>query len=131
MSSYMQICMKPKPEKIERLGAAMRARRGKLGMTVVEVARSSGVHASQVSRILRGQFSTISHSVVRICTVLGIDPDTAAEAERLAASEPDRAARRLQQRLLAAWDRTPADADRLSSFLVQLAELRRTASGKR
>jgi hypothetical protein len=68
---------------------------------------------------------------VRICTVLGIDPATAEEADRLAGSEPDAAARRLQQRLLAAWDRTPADADRLSKFLGQLAELRRTAPGKR
>jgi transcriptional regulator with XRE-family HTH domain len=123
--------MKPGHEAIERLVAAMRARREGLGMPVTEVARASGVHASQVSRILLGQFSTLSHSVVRICMVLGIDPATAEEAERPAGSEPDGAARRLQQRLLAAWDRTPADADRLSRFLGQLAELRRTASGKR
>jgi transcriptional regulator with XRE-family HTH domain len=127
----MQICMKPGPEGIGRLGAAMRARREALGLPIAEVAQASGVHASQVSRILLGQFSTLSHSVVRICTVLGIDPATAEEADRLAGSEPDAAARRLQQRLLAAWDRTPADADRLSKFLGQLAELRRTAPGKR
>jgi transcriptional regulator with XRE-family HTH domain len=123
--------MKAGPEAIGRLGAAMRARREALGKPVAEVARAAGVHASQVSRILGGQFSTLSHSVVRICMVLGVDPATALEADLPADPEPDGSARRLQQRLLAAWDRTPADADRLSRFLDQLAELRRTASGMR
>jgi transcriptional regulator with XRE-family HTH domain len=127
----MQICMKIGSEAIGQLGAAIRARRERLGMTVAEVARASDVHASQVSRILLGQFSTLSHSVVRICTVLGIDPATAGEAEQPTSLEPDVATRRLHERLLAAWDRTPADADRLSRFLEQLAELRRTASDKR
>src|ERR1039458_8847360 len=117
----MQICMKLGPEAIGQLGVAMRARREGLGMQVAEVARESGVHASQVSRILLGPFRTLSYSVMRICTVLGIDPETAKEAERPAGPEPDRAARHLQQRLLAAWDRTPADAERLSRFLDQLA----------
>ncbi len=109
----------------------MRARREVLGISVAQVARASGVHASQVSRILLGQFKIRSYSVMQICTALGIEPNTAMEAERSASSETDRAAHRLQQRLFAAWDRTPADAERLSRFLDQLVELRRTAAGKR
>lgn len=131
--------MKPRLEQIDALGSVLRERREVLGLSVTEIGRSSGVHASQVGRILAGQFRTISNNVVQICTVLGVSPASAASSDstcgkkprnRCASSPTDEAAERLQRQILVVWDRTPDDAERLTTFLRQLAGLRRFRGGK-
>ena len=86
-----------------------------------EIGIKACVHSSQVSRICRGDFRTVSHNLVQVCKVLGVDVETVRMEEP--AQEP--LARRLANSLLDIWDRTPADAERLVRFLNDLAELRR------
>ena len=85
-----------------------------------EIGEFCCVHASQVSRICRGDFKTVSHNVVQVCKVLGV------ETETVKVKEPGQGqlAQRLASSLLGIWVRTPADAERLVRFLNNLADLR-------
>lgn len=49
-------------------------------LSVDEIARGSGVHQSQVSRIMRGDFKRVSRNVQRICKFGGIDLQSASHA---------------------------------------------------
>jgi hypothetical protein len=82
------------------------------------------VHASQVSRICRGQFRTLSHNVVQVCRALGL------EGEALGSRPPadEILAGRLKAGVLELWDQTPEDAERLIRLLRQLADLRRRST---
>lgn len=124
--------MKASPETIQALTALLRERKTRAGLGIGQIARMSGVDASQVSRVLGGQFRTLSHNVVQICKALDADPESLSappRADEGRRKSQDAAALRLQDHLLAVWDRTPADADRLAAFLDQLAVLR--YSGRR
>ena len=122
----MQICMKPDRDAVAQLAAAMRLKRDALDLSISKLGLLSGVDASQVSRVLSGRFRTLSSNVVQICKALELDAEGDHRSQS-SASEPDGPEQRLLRRLSDVWDKTPADADRLSTFLEQLAVLRRTA----
>ncbi|MBV5268591.1 MAG: helix-turn-helix transcriptional regulator [Afipia sp.] len=42
------------------------------GKSYAEIGRIAGVHGSQVSRICKGEFETLSQNVVQVCKVLGL-----------------------------------------------------------
>ena len=135
----MHICMKLEVAAVPALSEALRRRRGEMRLSNGEIARRSGADPSQVSRVLAGEFRTLSHNVVRICKVLGVDPGPATAAgggpapsgalESVPASQDLDG--RLRDGLLSVWDRTPADAGRLAAFLEQLAVLRRPVGPRR
>lgn len=87
-------------------------------MSYADIGRLSGVHSSQVSRICRGEFRTLSSNVMQICKALNVDETGRFE---IAADQ-----QRLEAGVIAVWDRTPQDARRILRFLRQLGELRRT-----
>lgn len=87
-------------------------------MSYAEIGRVAGVHGSQVSRICRGEFRSLSSNVMQICKILHVDG--AGEVEVAADQQ------RLEAGVIAVWDRTPQDARRILKFLRQLGELRRT-----
>lgn len=100
-------------DRIAKANAAKGVSRSNLG-------GMSGVHASQVSRICRGEFKTISHNVVQVCKALGlkvsivegsITPD--AEWSKVQAS-----ARRL-------WEKSDKNADQISKLLEAIGDLGR------
>lgn len=56
-----------------KLGAQVRARRLKRGLTLVSLGSAVGVHHSQISRLEKGRALTFSPNVQKICTYLSID----------------------------------------------------------
>ena len=115
----MHICMKVKAGAIAELQKQLAERSAAHGVTYSKIGKSAGVHPSQVSRICRGEFKTLSQNVVQICSALGISIEGFIEAERA-----DPVVARLIQGILAVWKRSDADADRITRFLEQLRELR-------
>jgi transcriptional regulator with XRE-family HTH domain len=120
----MQICMKMDRISSAKLTAQISAAYSRRGLSFSEIGRACGVHSSQVSRICRGEFKTLSYNVVQVCKVLGL------ELETLKVEEPALSAlrQRLERSVLEVWDETPEDAERIAAFLRQLLDLRRTGS---
>lgn len=106
--------------------AAIQKRVADSGLSYSEIARAADVDVSQVSRICRGQFKTVSQNVVQICKVLGLKTD----APQDGLPSVNTHFQRLQRGLNKLWDQTPEDADRLFQLLIQLAEIRQATSSK-
>jgi len=58
----------------ERLIEQLRCVFDKNGATQQEIAKQSGVHQSQVSRILRGEFKRLTRNVLKICKYANVAP---------------------------------------------------------
>lgn len=123
----MQICMKIDNKTRGKLVAEIQQRAADLRLSYSDIARSAEVDVSQVSRICRGQFKTVSQNVVQICKALGLKMEAPQEA--LPTSDPH--FQRLQKGLYRLWDRTPEDAERLIKLLAQLAEIRKAKSSQK
>lgn len=111
--------MKLDNEAREKLAATIKARVAERAESFVEIGLQAGVHASQVSRICRGQFRTASHNVVQICRVLAV-PMEGVMPERASSSHQ----RKLEAAVVAVWDRSPEDADRIVRVLKELKAFR-------
>ena len=84
--------------------------------STVDIAARTGIHQSQVSRLLRGQFRRISPNVRKL---LGYRPGVAAKT-------PDVEAKRAVIRAaLRTWDATPQGARALVRLLRSVEGLRR------
>ena len=92
---------------------------GEKGLTYSEIARRSKVHSSQVSRICRGDFKTLSANVVQVCKAVGVNGYATL-------NEDGMLSKRLQRAVLGIWRKTPDDAARLIRFFEQLQTLRRS-----
>lgn len=111
----------------ERANLAARIGRAREGcaLTNAEIAGRANVDPGQTSRILAGEFRTISGNVLQICNVLGLD----ARVEGMWAddlSEPtstEAAWARLEASVRRAWDETPAGAERLARVIDAVAEV--------
>ena len=119
----MYICMRVNPDDIEKLRTQIALRTVSSSLNYSQIGEKSGVHPSQVSRICRGEFKTLSQNVVRICSTLGLSITGFIDAERA-----DPAAARLISGVMAVWKGTEADAERIVAFLDQLGELREPAT---
>jgi hypothetical protein len=100
-----------------------RARRAlvRLGARVstVQVAADTGIHQSQVSRLLRGQFHRVSRNVQLLLAYAG-------NARRAAAPDRANAAKASVIRAaLRTWDATPEGAQALVRLLRSVQDLRR------
>jgi hypothetical protein len=111
--------MKLGHEAREKLAASIAARVAERSESFAEIGSLAGVHPSQASRICRGKFRTASHNVVQICKVLGI-PLEGVRPERGASREQ----RKLEAAIIAVWDRSPEDADRIVRVLKELKAFR-------
>jgi transcriptional regulator with XRE-family HTH domain len=114
--------MKLGQEAREKLSRTIRDRVAQLDDSIAEISARAHVHPSQVSRICRGQFKTVSSNLMQICTALGLE---LSEGETRHPVAENHLQRRLEASVLELWDRSPEDAKRLIKFLEQLAELRR------
>ncbi len=119
----MHICMSVNPDAIAKLRTDIALRKTSSDLSYSEIGEKAGVHASQVSRICRGEFKTLSQNVVRVCRTLGLSIEGFTDAERA-----DPAVARLISGVMAVWKGTDADAERIVAFLDQLGELREPAS---
>jgi hypothetical protein len=111
--------MKLGNETREKLAATIKERASKRHESFAQIGLQAGVHPSQASRICRGNFRTASHNVVQICKVLGI-PLEGANLDREASSHQ----RKLEAAVVAVWDRSPEDADRIVRVLKELKAFR-------
>ncbi len=91
------------------------------GLSNASLASLADVDASQVSRICSGSFATISANVVQICKALGLRVESVHVAPRLS----DAGWARMEASLRSLWDHTPADAERITTLLDDVARLRR------
>lgn len=122
----MQIYMKPTHIERTDLLRRMQAARERLGLSYAALGERADVDPSQVSRICRGQFTTFSDSVVRICTVLGVQLRSTEAAPPAAVPTKTRKAAawaKLERSVRRAWDQTPAGADRLAKVIAAVAEI--------
>lgn len=116
--------MKPTREEREKLADALKRARHNSSLSNSAIAAVAKVDPGQTSRILDGQFRTVSGNVLRICNVLGIDPripeggsPTAKQARRRAAWA------KLEASVRRAWDETPQGADRLVAVIDAVAKI--------
>lgn len=93
------------------------ARRVRAGtLTQKEIEESTGVHQSQVSRILAGQAKRLSRNVQRLCKY-------AEQLDSITAPESSSSADLLQARILDVWDGTRNHAEALEALLRELAHV--------
>ncbi len=123
--------MKPNREEREKLAGLIRQQRSKSSLSNSQLAALADVDPGQTSRILDGQFRTVSGNVLRICNALGLDPhgeppiqSTAKQASKLAAWA------KLEASVRRAWDETPQGADRLVAVIDAVAKLKPRREGK-
>jgi transcriptional regulator with XRE-family HTH domain len=77
----------------EQIGACLKAARERRGETLQAVSGPTGVNYSQLSRIERGGFRTISKNVQKICTFFEISVTGVTSTENSFLGLADRAAR--------------------------------------
>ena len=90
------------------------------GWHISRVARESGVHQSQVSRILAGNFKTFGSSVMKICMTFNMEPTTYSSGTR---AEDDR--KHIADSAISIWDGTHRDTAVVVSLLREIAKLRK------
>ena len=115
----MQICMKATAIEINALRRQIAGARAVIALTDTEIGELADVHPSQVGRICRGEFKTISHNVVQTCKALGLEMDSAA----LDVSDQSVAWKKLESSLRSLWDNTPDGADKIARVLDTIGAL--------
>lgn len=110
--------MKLSHEERKRLAWAIRGRHRDFSLSNGQIAALASVDPGQTSRILDGKFQTVSGNVLRICNVLGVDPNAPGADE----PSPEQVRRqvawaKLKASMRRAWDETPQGADRLVAVI--------------
>ena len=115
----MHISMKLTSEEKRLFVAELRRLMLLRGCNISELASKTGIHQSQVSRIVAGDFKTFSSNVIKICMEFGMEPREYCEG---AHRDSDR--RQIANSAIAIWDGTRQDADLVVSLLRDIAKLR-------
>jgi transcriptional regulator with XRE-family HTH domain len=100
------------------LAREIKARRQARALSFEKLGVLAGVDVAQAFRICRGEFKTLNPSVLRICNVLGIQPE--ADGMVLPLRGDSAAEAMLSAEVLTAWDRTEAGAELLKRVLRAL-----------
>ena len=116
----MLICMKPTRNEIQALREHVALKRSEDRRNNAEIARAANVDPSQVSRICRGEFRTITYNVVQVCKELGIEMEVPSKPRGV----DDLSWRRLEASMRGLWDQTSEDAQRIATILESIAEWR-------
>jgi hypothetical protein len=85
-----------------------------------EIGETSHVHPSQVSRICRGDFKTMSYNVVQVCKTLGLAVDQIS----IPATVKDASWSKIEASARNVWDKSPEGAERIARILTAIGELR-------
>lgn len=113
--------MKLNEKERDRLAERISLRRDQLGYTDAMLSRLSGVHASQISRICRADFRTISSNVLQICNVLALAIEPPEQDDRPADSDWIK----IEDAVRRAWDETPDGAAKLVRVMEAIAAISR------
>lgn len=114
----MLICMKLSRAEIDDLRRRLQFALKKQRLTAAEIGRLAGVHPSQVGRICRGEFRTMSHNVMEICRVLGLDPNAKSSPTKI-----DAAWAQIERNLHALWEESPDRARRMAKLMEAMTRL--------
>jgi DNA-binding Xre family transcriptional regulator len=116
----MHICMKLTSDRkrlfLTDLARCMLQR----GWNISELAGFTGIHQSQVSRIIAGNFKTFSSNVMQICIALEMEPKDYYEDTR---GDEDR--RQIANSAISIWDGTHQDTGVVVSLLREISKLRK------
>jgi transcriptional regulator with XRE-family HTH domain len=88
--------------------------------SISDVAVNTGVHQSQVSRIVAGNFKTFSSNIIKICIKFGMEPRDYYEGDR-----DDEDQRQIVNSAIAIWDGTRQDVGVVVSLFREIAKLRK------
>jgi DNA-binding Xre family transcriptional regulator len=116
--------MKPNREEREKLVGLIRRGRAKFPLSNAELAAIAKVDPGQTSRILNGQFRTVSGNVLRICSALGVDPHCLDEDPSPKGVRKRAAWAKLEASIRRAWDQTPQGADLLVAVIDAVAKVK-------
>jgi transcriptional regulator with XRE-family HTH domain len=117
----MQICMKVTSHGKRLFLSDFAQRLKERGWSKSDLARNSGVHQSQVSRISSGDFKTFGSSLMQICMKLDLKPD-----RYYLRTRADRDREAIADSAIAIWDGSSRDRKALVSLLNQIARIRRS-----
>lgn len=120
----MLICMKPSQIEREKLVRELTRQQARANLTQSQLSAVAKVDPSQTSRILDGQFKTMSGNVLRICKALGVDPQEAAQGSSASVAKTRAAWAKLEASLRRAWDQTPQGAEHLVAVIDAVAQMR-------
>lgn len=116
--------MKLNQEERENLAKLIRRRRARTSLSNAELAAIASVDPGQTSRILDGQFRTLSGNVLRICNALGIDPHGKDDDTTPKEVKQHAAWAKLEASVRRAWDQTPQGAERLVAVIDAVAKVK-------
>lgn len=102
---------------VDDLASRLDAARAKRGLSYGRLGEMAEVDTAHVWRICRGEFATLSSSVLKICNELDVKPQGKVPTN---ASALDGTEARLAAEVIAAWDRTEAGAQLLTRVLRAL-----------
>jgi AraC-like DNA-binding protein len=117
---FMQICMKMTSHAKRTFLSDLQQHMRERAWSISRLARESGVHQSQVSRIVAGDFRTLGSSVIKICMTLEMEPTTYYSRTRM---EQDR--KQIANSAISIWDGTHRDTAIVVSLLRDIAKLRK------
>ena len=117
---FMQICMKFTSDSKQLFLFDFNRRLKERGWSISDLARISGVHQSQISRILSGNFKTFGSNFMQICMKLDIDPTRYHLRTR---ADRDREA--IANSAIGIWDGSSRDRAALVTLLNQIAKMRK------
>lgn len=121
----MQICMKMTSEGKQLFLADLQRYMQERDWNASRVAKETGIHQSQVSRIAAGNFKTFGSNIMKICMEFGMEPSAYYTGTR---AEEDR--KEIANSAISIWDGTRRDAGAVVSLLREIAKLRKR-SGRR
>ena len=121
----MLIRMKPTSKQLSELQKRISKKYAKSKLSKADIGRLANVHPSQVGRICKGDFKTISNNVVKICMALKVRvPKIDGEIEMdIEWAKANASLRRI-------WDHTPEGAAIIRRVLDAIADLRVPEAGE-
>jgi hypothetical protein len=122
----MQICMKISSDGKRAFLTDLQRHMQQCGWTISKTATNAGIHQSQLSRIVAGEFKTFSSSFMRICMIFGMEPK-----DYYLRTRQDKDRQQIADSAISIWDGTHRDAEFLAALLREIAKLRKSGAGKR
>jgi transcriptional regulator with XRE-family HTH domain len=116
----MQIGMKMTSQNKQLFLANLQRNMQERGWSVSKMARETGIHQSQVSRIAAGDFKTFGSNIIKICMEFDMEPVKYYSVTR---EEEDR--KQIANAAISIWDGTRRDAAVVVSLLHEIAKLRK------
>lgn len=115
--------MKPSRGERENLACELRRQQVRAELSQVQLSALAKVDPSQTSRILGGQFRTLSGNVLQICKALDVNPQDSIHGPDAGQAQNRAAWAKLEASLRRAWDQTPQGAERLVAVIDAVARV--------